>query len=430
MKRKIFILLLLVILWVSATWYLGYGTEKIFKEEPQTNEYYHFEQLSYQKTLLGAKARIRLSSKLSFIGEETDNLELNIKLQNGPFFIDDSGINIGKSRWSITSGEGDLSNIKSNKTDFLLSLKNATVRIDFDKKAHYLLKVKLSNTLAIIKGVYDLQTGENLGSLHLEGLNIDSPQGKLIAEKAKISYQYENMGSSGNNHGVVTVDIPSLQFFNNKDVIESDLNSTSVISFKDNALSGTIKINVNVKNAVNQPIKNIKSEFAIKGISKSGMMDLYTAYDHLNNLSQQANWQQEENGEFPDGQDQIWQIYDQVETLSRQLPDLLKNEVLNANSSFRFKIDVASKSGFSKLSGQIERELIESKAEMIKTRGGVFDTSNQNGSLSILQLLSTVLKGEANVKLDKRLLEFISKRTVIDRDEFKLIWKRNKLLMK
>lgn len=443
-SSTVLISIVLVASWIVSSWYYGSKTEKKFKKlfhettQISDKELYDVELLNYQKALFSAKARIRLSSHIPFIDRNINSLELDIKLQNGPFFIDKSGLSIGQSRWHITLEDGIQSDTEDNKPDFLVGLLPAIVHVDFTNKARYFLDGKDSKIQPTIQGTYDLQTGMNQGFLVLKGIDIDSFQGKIVAKKARLNYQY------GNKQGNLTLDIPSLQFNQGQNLFESNLEGNSDISIKNKVLSGAIEINLKSKNNTSDySIKNIATKLTFKGVSTSGLVDFNTAYEHFKTLHQQAVWQREENGEFPEGQDQIWQTYNQIEEFSYKLPKLLSSEVLSADSSLQFEGNVTSQSGVSSISGNIGRQYnIEGKDEMYKNRGGVYHplnkdisdtnitTLNPNRSVSILQLFTSVLKGEANIQLDNDLFKIISKKTVIKSKEFKLNWKHNKLLMK
>lgn len=415
----VMICLLIVIVWGVTVWYLGERSELEFKNAVLNNtqmageKLFRAELLSYRKTLLGAKASLRISSDIAMINERMGDLLIEAELLNGPLFIEKSGVSIGSARWVLKIDEENLApEVLENLYGlFENSLPTATIRIDFDKKAHYWGRADSIVFQSIITGLYDLETEGNRGSILIDKVTYGAVPNQITAEKIKISYQHQKAITSNYKPGTTSILIPGLKI-NHKDLqtpLSFSLKSNSNIYSKNNYLNGFIKVNL-INNTSSQttqesPFNNAEISLLFKGVSSNGFIGLSEAKAEIDNLRQQTQWVLQENGELPEGQDQIWQLYDQIDILSKQLPQLLINEVFDPEKlKIAFEIKAHNNSGTSSLVGDLKF------------------TDKTTTSTDLMSFL----KAQAQVNLDKDLFEFLSEFTDINKQNFILRYEDNK----
>lgn len=414
--------LLLFFMWVAMAWYFGERTEKEFISVLENNlqepgeKLFRAELLSYRKTLLGANAKLRISSDISVVSERMGEFQLQADLLNGPIFLSKSGIDIGSARWLLSF---DKKSIDAEQSENLHSffpeqLPTASVRVDFDKKAHYVGNIQSNMFDAIATGFFDLRSLSNLGSIKVSNFSYGDFANRVHAKALQISYQHQKSLSSNYKPGTTSIQIPELILTLKQ--LPEDLSFAakvnSNISFRNNELSGFIKANLVGSNAsskiVNNPVTKAQVTLLFKGISSEGFIRLSEAKAELDNLQQQAQWLLEEQGEFPEGRDQIWQLQESIDSATKSLPATLKESVfIPGKSQIHFEARTSNNSGESTLSGEI------TPAEL---------------TISSSRLIS-FFQSQAMVKLDDHLFKFLSAVTPIKKQQFTLYYKQNKLLM-
>ncbi|HIQ14398.1 MAG TPA: hypothetical protein EYH38_02345 [Leucothrix sp.] len=214
-------------------------------------------------------------------------------------------------------------------------------------------------------------------------------------------------------------------------------------------MNGYSKINLKMMGGKQQsdnkiPIDKASFSIFLKGLSSDGFLRYSELEAELDNLKQQAQWSLQENGEFPEGQDQIWQLYDEIDENIQRLPSIILNELFNKDSRIQLKAESLNSSGQSELIGELRR--IDASTQMILKNQNenplmqkaqirdriIFKSQNEKslkkGGGGFNTLLST-LHGNARVKLDADLFLFLQNYSPIKQSEFKLMLKDSKLLM-
>jgi len=404
----VIVIALLIIFWGLAGWYLGEKAEREFKAYLQHDsqlvgkKLFRAELLSYKKNLKGANAKLLISSDYPLLSERLNDFELDVKLLNGPVFITKSGIDVGSSHWVLHLAESEkLSEF------FPENFPAATVRVDFEKKAHYQSVVQTEFGKSLITGIFDLKTEDNRGAVTLSNFNYGVSPNMISADGFKFSYQHQKAITTNYKPGTAAVQITDLKISHKKlsQPLLVDLKANSNISLKSNNLSGFIKADINNKNTNSYPFETAKISLLFNGLSADGFIAYNEANAELENLKQQAEWVLEESGEFPEGQDQIWELYDRIEKSTEKLPQTLV--ALGKNSSMQIKATTNYEGEASYLDGSIKLE-----------------ASNPD----ITSWLA-LLDGEAKVKLDKGLYAKLKKLLPLNKPDFILQLKRNKVLM-
>jgi len=406
---------LVFILWATAALYLGSKAEQEFKSYLQKSsqvvgkKLFRAELLNYEKTLTGANATLLVSSDFPEISERIGDFELNAKLYNGPLFIRKSGVKFGSSRWLLSFPDNPNINQKL-KEFFPETLPLGVVRIDFDKKAHYWTKAKMSFAEVIITGGYDLQTDNNRGAIALNHFSYGAARNRVSAENINISYQHQKAITANYKPGTASVQADNLK------ISHQNLNKSLLVNLKGNSnisytadtkneLSGFVKVDVSNQQMGGYPFESANVSLLFKGLSSNGFVAYNEANAELENLKQQVDWVLEELGELPEGQDQIWELYDRIEQATKALPqklaDVAEGSVVRVNISSKYQGEE------SQLKGQVYLDASESSAE------------------AWLSLLA----GKAKVQLSEALFSTLKQKLPLKKPDFTLQLKQKKVLM-
>jgi hypothetical protein len=414
----IIIFIILLMLWAVVGWYFGSKTEQEFKgfleESSQLagKRLFRAELVSYKRTASGARASLDISSDYPLLNERLGELKLNVKLLNGPVFITHSGVSAGSSRWVLQVVDGSDA-VKEYEELFPNSLPSAVVRVDFEEKAHYVAKLETSFARSLITGIFDLETQDNRGAIALKDFVLGERPNVISANNIQISYQHHKAITTRYKPGTASLQIKSLRI-QYKQLLKSlvlDVKVNSNISLNENALSGFIKSDVrNVNTAASDdfPIETAELSLFFKGLPADAFIAYSEANDDLDNLHQQAQWALEELGEVPEGQDQIWSLYDRIEESSNRLPKILAEQMHGDNKPL---VQIKAVTHYQKSSSHLE---------------GNINLNSENPKISSWLSL---LEGEAQVELDDALFEMVQTLLPITKPKFQLLLKDNKVLM-
>ena len=416
--------ILLLLIWAAAVWYFGSRTEQQFVSILENNNLVlgekisRTELLSYTKTLTGAKAHLTLSSDSAFLSERIGEIPITAELTNGPVFFENSDISTGSARWIIKVDTKRLNKQQKENLQsiFTKTLPTIIVRIGFDNKAHYFSSIQFDRLGLLMTGIYDLESQQNRGAINVNNVRYGNSSNQLFTKNMKISFQHQKAITSHYKPGTIALQIPQLQINHQQlnNPLLFSVKGNSNIRSENNFLNGFIHFSF--KNLLASelapseiPIKKAELSLQFKQISMEGYIDLSEQLAELENLKQQVVWALEENGELPEGQDQIWQLYQRIDNLSEIQPQLIADTLFNkGKSSVRFELKSNNNSGKSTIFG------------------GIKLTENKGKATSLVSLIDV----QAEVNLDDELYKFISNQTGIDRERFQLYFKDNRLLMK
>ncbi len=410
--------MLLIIIWSLSSWYFGTKAENNLKSMMQSSSMLSGERLlraeliDYKRTWMGANAILRVSSDFSFLSEQLGEFDAKVMLLNGPVFIDKSGISLGTSRWNLRIDENNLTaeQLQNLQIIFPEALPIVDVRLDFKQKAHYISKLVSFLGESQITGVFDLKSEDNRGAIKLANFSLGASSNRVSADIIDINYQHQKALTAAYKPGTSSLQIPVLKIKHEsmRDLIKLSVKSHSDISKENNALNGFIKVNIYNDSTQYFPIKQADITLQFNGLSSDSFIQFTEAKAELDNLQQQTQWVLEEQGEVPEGQDQIWQLQDQVEKATKQLPQAIMQGVFNGGKSqLKLEVQSSNNSGVSSLSGVIKPA----------------------DRLPVTDHLISYLQAEAKVKLDDDLFQFIKSRSAVNKKQFLLTFKHNKLLM-
>lgn len=347
--------LLLFMVWVITGWFIGATAESTLKnylaelERIPGEKLFRAELVEYKKTMVGAKARIKISSDTSFLNERLGDFELDAHFLNGPVFVgsgihtntsffDSFKLTTGNSRWKIAIVENS---IDETKVEYIMSifpngLPVAIVRTDFDNKAYYHSELSTKYADAKITGTFDLEKGDNQGTINVSQIEYGIPPRVITAENATIHYKHQRGITSAYKPGTTNLTVSALTIHNELFLHPLTLNVSADIAIQselNNVLNGLFIISLEkiARNSI--PLDNAKIKIQFANIPASGFIQLSEEQAKHDNIRQQIQWTLEEKGEFPEGQDQLWQLNDQLQILQQQLPEKIAGLFLNSNNS-------------------------------------------------------------------------------------------------
>ena len=356
-KHYLVLIVVFIILLLSLGRYLGIQSESAFRQYLYTHteilgeKLIRIELLSYRKTLLGAKAQLRLSSDIPAVSERIGEVSIIAKLMNGPFFITKQGVSIGSSRWLFTideanSTESELANLR---VIFPQQLPNIIVRTNFKHQAHYFSRLETSVAKLVLSGFYQFETPEksesNHGSIQIERLQLGVKPNTVSADTVSISYQQNGQAvSAGYKPGVTAVRSPSVVIKHSylKDTLELSLVAKSDLAIEAGFLKGFVQVELKqLQTNTELPFESAKATLRFDGLSAEGMVALSESKADLDNLKQQVNWTLEDMGEYPEGRDELIEINDKIKSAHVTLNALLLNKMFSGENSV-FEVEVSS----------------------------------------------------------------------------------------
>jgi len=349
--------------WGISGWFIGANAESTLKkylnelEQIPGEKLFRAELLEYKKTLLGAKARIKIASDMSFLNERLGDFELDVRLLNGPVFISTHTesqllkkvtIETGTTRWKIAI---DADSLEEEKAEYLKSLfpeglPVAIIRTDFDNKAYYQNHLNMEFSVATLLGAYDMNTADNQGTLEFDEIKYGQPPRFLKAQHASLTYQHQRSITAAYKPGITHLTVADLEVGHEvlAKPLRLDISADMAIQSEENQmehrqgesddiLNGLLKIHLE-KTANNEiPLEKAEVNIQFDNIPATGFIAMSEQHAKLDNLKQQIQWTLEESGEFPEGQDQLWQLNDHMETMKQQLPQHMMGLFLKSDSS-------------------------------------------------------------------------------------------------
>ena len=103
------------------------------------------------------------------------------------------------------------------------------------------------------------------------------------------------------------------------------LNSEGNFYYFNNMLSGLVKLN----NKLSQPVLNLEAH----NLSVEGYHSFLQVEAHVLNLKQQVQWTLEDGAETPEGQEHIWQLYDELNNKRNSITQIMTQKVFSDSDS-------------------------------------------------------------------------------------------------
>lgn len=416
----IILTVLLFIIWAMLGWVFGEASEKAFKSytrksvQSDSNRLTSFELLNYRRTLFGAKGDLRLIFNNALLSGRFDALPVHFTMLNGPLFATGSGIATGTSHWRFVLDDSRLSHKQRDSLQGILIDSNPEIAIsmDFNHQAAYQSKINTPYARLLLTGLFDLDSEDNRGILNIDDVSIRGGGYRLTAKKMLLSFNHQKGITKLYKPGSSTITIPELQWQSAtfKQPISGQLKATTKISSENNQLSGLINIEFNNKNTDDLPIKVAKIGASLNNLPQNGVISWNRVNGEIDNIKEQLAWTLEEAGEYPEGQDHIWQLYDKMKTLRQTRITLINKAFDDAKSIIHLEAGFTSPKGHSTLTASISPDVNSDK----------FKKTNK---------LLSLIKSEAQVSLADDLYTYLSEKIPLKKEQFKLVFKDNKLLI-
>lgn len=388
-------------------------SDQISNQDNLFSSEFEYELLDLRYSIFGAKAKIAVqpSSKHLFpsIWEKFDNeLILNVDIYNGPLLFDKAGVTIGRGIWyiSLDKQANDVLVLKLNESPTVL------IKIGLENEIEYKLPIQWNSFKFLLAGTFDPKTQQGNGQIGVDDLTIQNKQQIVKAENINISFTHSNTSDFQ-----LSTDVSEILFEHQSmsEPVLFNLESKSKISLNNKNLSALSNISFKQDQNSKYPVEEVNLGVKLKDANVIELAKLVDSFDQLENLYQQIEWILDEQAEVPEGQDQLWQLQDNIEQLTDNLPSLT-NEFLMKNDKpiTSFSLNVQHQKERSNLVGEV-LALSKQSMELVRVNSGD----------SFLSLFNA----KAKVSLDKALHSYISKQFPINKPNFELTFKQNKLLM-
>ncbi len=412
---SLIVVLLSISLWGVFSLYLSSGNQNEFQSFIENEDGYLFntDLISYEKKLTGAKVHLILNSDNIVIDNYLNNLPLIVKIINGPIFLNSNAVNIGKSRWQIRIDKSLLDDKQKGTLDLLFPtvLPEVILWSDFDGNIHY--RIYLASIFADVEliGVINFKKTTQQGIAFIKNLIHKSNGLEISANKMDLVY---NTTKADVRNGI---ELNAILMSNNVkvnpnrsiDPVTFKFNSTANIKLNNNNISSVVKTLIDMNSVASLPLKNASLKLKLNQLSINGLENYFKTKQEMSDLKEQLNWTLEDQGEYPEGQDSLWLIQDSINHMSKQIPKILNNQLFDTDDkSVKINLITTSGSGKSSLKGFID---------IVKN------------TTSIKMTWKELFNFEADVDLDNEMMTYLSSHTPINKKQFKLKFKQNKLLM-
>lgn len=421
--------------WSLSAWFFGKNNRDelltfLERNQQDSDAFIHLNMKEFSSSIFGTNGILiaSLNEKYSFheITKRIPNeLQINFNFKNGPVLYNKTGLSIGKSAWRVTIDEQYIAHainndIASNNKTFLKQSPTAYFKHSFDNFIEYSLVLKQFELDLLIKGKINTKSNNHTGSITSKKILIN--EDNITAKLSNLELKYKSVSKDLNGTNVpdkfyLRTKVPELTIKHKK--MESFLN-LSVIhngksTFNGNTFDSENTIELtNLKKRL-YPIDDGLLDIKVNNLNISKITKLFDQFGYIKNLQQQSHWVLEEQGELPEGQDKIWQLQDQSSRHREVLVDNVEKVLISNKTKkpvFTFFLLNQFKNKQSRVNGYID----------------VIDNSNQQYQNNEL-IFSNLTQVNANVSLDKLLYAFMSKQIPINKNQFKLTYKNNQLLM-
>ena len=337
--------------WVGSSWYIGKETEKLVRAQiDQANQQLAVrgvrqELVSYDSSLLGAKAVTRLQVTEPVIAEWLNNVQFTHTIKNGPVLFA-NGVSLGVSHWDSRLDTSSLPEKTKAFVDKAFAGGEplvATTKIGFDQVLHTQMTIN----------PMDARLEESNGTLKLAGVTLTADisakdkSGPFIITADKFEWRDQN----------ASLAIPSLQAEGQAGAVAGGLENftakapeitilaageTAPLKMDLTMQSSTTEQNGSIQGNGSFQLANIQGPHALvkqadikvdyAGFKLDGLKDIQALQAKLQALQEQMQVD-EVATELPEGQKQQQQLGQQAQQVTEELLDVILNKVLQAGES-------------------------------------------------------------------------------------------------
>lgn len=347
----ILLLMLAVVAWLGATWFVGQKTEEqvrtyIDQSNQLTEGSVEQNLVSYESdSFMGATAITNFKTGIPDIDDVLSDAKVITTIQHGPIIVTDEGVDLALSRWDSRL---DVDSLNDEARAMLSDLFGEQIPfhvktlLNYDQKAHYTLTIPALNMQDetdefSIAGI--TVTGEsslkewkgpaslNIAATHLktEGLEATIP---AITGDVNITGQ---VGSQMLGTGKVMAQGVKITSTDLGD-ISFDAEISSNTDVKDKQLFGTTRLALTQLVEPSKTLKQASLDLNMSGFNTEGIDEITALQNELNNLQQQLMWNMEAT-ESPEGQEKMMEIAGKIQQLSQQFFQTIFDKLLIAKKS-------------------------------------------------------------------------------------------------
>jgi hypothetical protein len=344
------VLILLLILWGAATWWLAQITEKKLQAFSKKNyaiseDISNFDITQYKNiSFLSAQAQIKLTTTVPLLDSLLSNTNIITTIQHGPVIVDQSGVSFAASKWQAHL---DLDRIDAETRTLLTQLfgnKNpieAEIVVDFMGNAHYRLVMPAFSqegvgNLAIdgveVTGVYALQEHQGSAQLNIGEIHMQDPVLEVIVPSVHADIEIQGFaGSQMLGSSQISAKDIKLKAASGDD-IHFDLAANTHSQQKDTVLAGDVKLMLENIEESSDTVKQINYLLNYDGFSIAGLNELTRIETEVNDLQNQLRLNMEATVN-PEGQEKMLILIQQMQQVSQQMIEVFFNKVLIATQS-------------------------------------------------------------------------------------------------
>jgi hypothetical protein len=348
------VLILLLIFWGGATWFLGQETEKQFKafSEAATSNSKNlnrtantFEISDYKNTsFLDAQAIVRLTSSMPLLDNLLSNTNIITTIQHGPLIVDTSGLTFAASK---LSAQVDVASLDEETRATLTQLFGnkapieAEIIIDFSDQAHYRISIPTLSQEGVsnldidgltLTGTHSLKTYQGTAQLNVGEVHMQDSSLEVIMPTLSATMNIEGFaGSQMLGSSQIEAKNIKLKPMDSDDIL-FDVRGDTLSQQNDKELVGKLSVNVeNIKESSGQ-VKHIAYVMDYQGLSIAGLDEFSVVEQKLENLQNQLSWNMEAT-ENPEGQEKMLALIEQMQQASQEMLQVFFNKVLIAKKS-------------------------------------------------------------------------------------------------
>ena len=409
----IFFILIAIVLWGGATWYLGQETEKRIKQQIESSNESHtslgrVELVEYKKTsFTDATAITKITTGVPFVDDILADANIVTKIKHGPIILSDSGVEFAASKWTSSI---DLDTLNDDAAAFVTELfgdKNpilADASIGFDNTATYSLKIPALSqegeaNFAIdgltISGTQSLQNQTGPAKVIIGEMHLQDPTLEVIIPSVTADLDIQGFIDS-QMLGTTKISAPNIKI---KPIalgedIRFDLDATSSQQQSNDEITGNLHLLANNIIEPSETVKNVDFDINYQGLSATGLNEYANLEAEVNNLQKQLMWNMDAT-KNPEGQQKMLDLIGQIQQVTQQMVKVFFDKVvIPTKAQINQAVKISGDKGESTLN-----------AEFIYTGG----KEQQNIDIDKLILgdisgLLKVIAGTVDVNIDKAML--------------------------
>lgn len=342
----------LLVAWGGASWYVGQQTETTIRHfidqqnQQAAGQRVKQELVSYEKSLLGAKAVTKLKFDVPPLSQDIGEIQFVNDVQNGPvFFGGGSAVQFGASRISTRLDMDALDAEKRKALETLFAGKppiegNTVIGFGggtaFNFRVNPLKFDEEGSTVtldgATIAGDYN---AEMVGQLtaHMGKLEIKETNSQVVVPSIALTGELKGM-VAGQVLGTFDMKAPQVSILaeGTTTPVVFDMALQTHSDIKDNEAFGSVNFGADNITGVNDTVSKLNYKLAFAGLDVDGLKEVAQLQTEMQNALSQTDWNAE-SMETPEGQKKQQELMEKVSKSSEQMISVIFSKVLKTGKS-------------------------------------------------------------------------------------------------